>query len=279
MSVRIITDSTSDITPKEAYELGISIAPMKVIFGETEYRDNIDITNEEFYAKLATSKNLPTTTQPAVDDFISLYESAPENEIVVITISSKLSGTIQSAAIAAESVEGKKIYIVDSETAALSLNILVRRAIQLRDQGLSGLEIAVKLDEEKKDIVLLAVVDTLTYLQKGGRISKTTAVAGGLLGIKPILTIRDGVIEVIGKERGGAKAYRFIHDTGLGIGTPDFSRPCALGYTADSSNMEKLRETLDKTFCPEDMPIDSIGPTIGTHAGPGAAAITYFKKK
>lgn len=279
MSVRIITDSTSDITPKEAYELGISIAPLKVIFGETEYRDNIDITNEEFYEKLAASKNLPTTTQPAVNDFISLYESAPEDEIVVITISSKLSGTMQSATIAAESVEGKKIYIVDSETATLSLNILVRRAIQLRDQGLSGLEIAVKLDEEKKDIVLLAVVDTLTYLQKGGRVSKTAAVAGGLLGIKPILTINDGVIEVIGKERGSAKAYKFIHDTGLGLGTPDFSRPCALGFTAKGDNMEKLRDVIAKEFCIDGMTIDSIGAAIGTHVGPGAAAITYFKKR
>ena len=136
MSVRIVTDSTSDITPEEAYALGISIAPLKVIFGEDEYRDNIDITNEEFYQKLTASKELPTTTQPAVSDFISLYESAKEDELVVITISSKLSGTMQCATIAAESVPNKKIYIVDSELATLSLNILVRRAIQLRDQGL-----------------------------------------------------------------------------------------------------------------------------------------------
>jgi DegV family protein with EDD domain len=136
MSVRIITDSTSDITPEEAYELGISIAPLKVIFGEEEYRDNIDITNEEFYQKLTSSKELPTTTQPAVSDFISLYESAKEDELVVITISSKLSGTMQSATIAAECVPNKKVYIVDSELATLSMNILVRRAIQLRDQGL-----------------------------------------------------------------------------------------------------------------------------------------------
>lgn len=279
MSVRIITDSTSDITPKEAYELGISIAPLKVIFGETEYRDNIDITNEEFYEKLVASKDLPTTTQPAVSDYISLYESAKEDEIVVITISSKLSGTMQSATIAAESVPGKKIYIVDSETATLSLNILVRRAIQLRDQGLSGIEIAVKLDEEKKDIVLLASVDTLSYLQKGGRVSKTAAIAGGLLGIKPILTIKDGAIEVIGKERGNAKAYKFIRDTGLGLGTPDFERPCALGFTAKDANMEVLREVMGKEFCYDGMAVDSIGAAIGTHVGPNAAAITYFRKR
>lgn len=279
MSVRIITDSTSDITPKEAYELGISIAPLKVIFGETEYRDNIDITNEEFYEKLAASKDLPTTTQPAVSDYISLYESAKEDEIVVITISSKLSGTMQSATIAAESVPGKKIYIVDSETATLSLNILVRRAIQLRDQGLSGIEIAVKLDEEKKDIVLLASVDTLSYLQKGGRVSKTAAIAGGLLGIKPIITIKDGAIEVIGKERGNAKAYKLIRDTGLGLGTPDFERPCALGFTAKDANMEVLREVMGKAFCYDGMAVDSIGAAIGTHVGPNAAAITYFRKR
>jgi len=279
MSVRIITDSTSDITPREAYALGISVAPLKVIFGETEYRDNIDITNAEFYEKLAAAKALPTTTQPAVSDFISLYESAQEEEIVVITLSSKLSGTMQSATIAAESVPDKKVYVVDSETATLSLNILVRRAIQLRDQGLSGIEIATALDEEKKDIVLLAAVDTLSYLQKGGRVSKAAAVAGGLLGIKPIITIRDGAIEVIGKERGNAKAYKFIHDIGMGLGTPDFSRPCALGYTAVEDNMEKLRAALGKDFCIEGMTIDNIGAAIGTHVGPGAAAIAYFLKR
>lgn len=279
MSVRIITDSTSDITPREAYELGISLAPLKVIFGDVEYRDGIDISNEEFFEKLAASKTLPTTTQPAVSDFISLYESAKEDELVVITISSKLSGTMQSATIAAESVPGKKVYVVDSETATLSLNILVRRAIQLRDEGLSGIEIATRLDEEKKDIVLLASVDTLTYLQKGGRVSKTAAVAGGLLGIKPILTVREGAIEVVGKERGNGKAHKFIRDTALGLGAPDFSRPCALGYTAKSSNMEALRETLGKEFCYDGMLVDSIGSAIGTHVGPGAAAITYFKKR
>ena len=279
MSVRIITDSTADITPEEAYELGISIAPLKVIFGETEYRDNIDITNEEFYQKLAAADELPTTTQPAVSDFISLYESAKENELVVITISSRLSGTMQSASIAAECVPNKKVYVVDSELATLSMNILGRRAIQLRDQGLSGLEIAVKLDEEKKDIVLLASVDTLTYLQKGGRVSKAAAVAGGLLGIKPILTLRNGVIEVIGKERGNAKAHKFIRDTATGLGEPDFSRPCALGYTAKADNMEALRNVLGKDFCYDDMLVDSIGSAIGTHVGPGAAAYTYFRKR
>lgn len=279
MSVRIITDSTSDITPEEAYELGISVAPLKVIFGDTEYRDNIDITNEEFFQKLAASKDLPTTTQPAVSDFISLYESAKENELVVITISSKLSGTMQSATIAAECVPNKKVYIVDSELATLSMNILVRRAIQLRDQGLSGLEIAVQLDEEKKDIVLLASVDTLTYLQKGGRVSKAAAVAGGLLGIKPILTLQNGAIEVIGKERGNSKAHKFIRDTATGLGMPDFSRPCALGYTAKAENMEALRNTMGEEFFPDHVLIDSIGSAIGTHVGPGAAAYTYFKKR
>ncbi len=279
MSVRIITDSTSDITPKEAYDLGISVAPLKVIFDGEEYHDNIDITNEVFYEKLAAAKVLPTTAQPAVSDFISLYESAPEEEIVVITLASALSGTMQCATIAAESVPNKKIYIVDSETATLSLNILVRRAIQLRDQGLSGIEIAVKLDEEKKDIILLAAVDTLSYLQKGGRLSKAAAIAGGLLGIKPIITIREGAIEVIGKERGNMKAHKFIREIGLGLGTPDFSRPCALGYTAKGNNMEALREVLGKDFCPEDIVIDSIGSTIGTHVGPGASAIAYFRKR
>ena len=279
MAVKFIIDAGCDLNMQQADTMGVMLIPMTIRFGTEEYRSGVDISHEEFYQKLTSSKELPTTTQPAVSDFISLYESAKEDELVVITISSKLSGTMQSATIAAESVPNKKVYIVDSELATLSMNILVRRAIQLRDEGLSGIEIAVKLDEEKKDIVLLASVDTLTYLQKGGRVSKAAAVAGGLLGIKPILTLKDGVIEVIGKERGNAKAHKFIRDMATGLGMPDFSRPCALGYTAKAENMEALRSTLGKEFAHENILIDSIGSAIGTHVGPGAAAYTYFRKR
>lgn len=278
MRVHIITDSTSDITQQQARALGIDVVPLKVIFDGLEYRDGIDIDHTTFYQKLAQSRQLPTTTQPSTQEFRRVFEAAPAEELVVITIAAALSGTAQSAAIAAADLPGKRVYLVDSQSATLGLQILVRRAVQLRDQGLDGRTIAACLEREKKDMVLLALVDTLTYLHKGGRLSKTAALAGGLLGIKPILTLREGAIEVLGKERGAARACKFIADTAAGMGLPDPDRPSALGYTAVPDNMEALRRALGKTFCPEDIPVDSIGSTIGTHVGPGAAAIVYFRK-
>ena len=184
MSVKIITDSTSDLLLEEAYKMGVGVVPLKVIIGDEEYRDGIDITKEEFFAKLPTLKKLPTTTQPSPDDFAQRYEAAQADELVVITVGSGISGTFQSATIAAESVTGKKIYLVDSLQASVGLGILVRRAVELRDQGLSGAEIAAKLDEEKHDIVLLAVINVSHSNRKTNRawkpnIRKVKAVVDG----------------------------------------------------------------------------------------------------
>lgn len=278
MSVRIVTDSSSDITQTEARALGITVVPLKVIFDGVEYRDGVDITNEEFYQKLKKSKNLPTTTQPSSMDFQEAFEEASEDEIVAVLLASQLSGTVQSAMIARESAAGKNIFIVDSLTATLGLRILVMRAIQLADEGLSGVEIANILDKEKKELILLAVVDTLSYLHKGGRLSKTAALAGGLLGVKPVITLSDGKLEVLGKERGLTKAFAFLRDTAIGMGELDPSRPHSLGYTATSDSLEAFSNILGKAFAPDDAIIDSIGSSIGTHGGPGAIAIAYFKK-
>ncbi|MEA4920902.1 MAG: DegV family protein [Clostridiaceae bacterium] len=278
MSVRIVTDSSSDITQAEARALGITVVPLKVIFDDTEYRDGIDITNEEFYQKLKKSKKLPTTTQPSAMDFQEAFEEAPEDEIVAVLLASQLSGTVQSAMIARESVSEKNIFIVDSLSATLGLRILVMRAIQLIEEGLSGVEIANVLDKERKELILLAVVDTLSYLHKGGRLSKTAALAGGLLGVKPVITLSDGKLEVLGKERGLLKAFAFLRDTAEGMGELDSNRPHSLGYTATSESLEAFSNILGKDYAPDDAIIDSIGSSIGTHGGPGAIAVAYFKK-
>lgn len=278
MSVKIVTDSSSDITPEEAKRLGITVVPLKVIMEGVEYRDSIDIDNNEFYRKLVTSKELPTTTQPGAADFQQAFEEADEDEIVAVLLASDLSGTVQSATIGSAETEGKDIFIVDSKTAALGERILVMRAVELRDQGFSGQEIARRLEREKEDIVLLAVVDTLTYLHKGGRLSKTAALAGGILGVKPVLTIKVGKIAVLGKERGRGKAFKFLKDTATGIGEIDRQRPCAVGFTADEDALIPFRQVLGEEYAPKDALVDSIGSAIGTHVGPGAVAVAYFKK-
>ena len=193
MAVQFIIDSASDILPGEARELGLIHLPLTVLFGEETYRDAVDLTHEGFYEKLVENDVLPTTSQIPPGDFAAAYEKVVEagDEAVVITLSGKLSGTHQSAVIAAEEYEGR-VYVVDSGTIAIGLGILTEYALELADRGMTAQEIVRKLQRKREDIRLLALVDTLEYLKKGGRISSMAAVAGGLLNIKPVLTIQNG---------------------------------------------------------------------------------------
>lgn len=279
MSVKIITDSTSDIQMEEAFEMGISMVPLKVIMEGETYRDGIDITKEEYYTKLPGLKKLPTTTQPSPDEFIRFYEKAEEDEIVVILIGSGVSGTVQSATIAADNVPDKKIYIVDSLQTSAGLGILVRRAVQLRDQGLSGAEIAAKLDEEKKDIKLIAVINDIKNLYKSGRMSKGTMMVASILGIKPIVSLEPHGVEAIGKERGTAKAYKFVRDTATGLGARDESRPCAVGYTHKPEIVGEFMEIMGEEWCPADTNVQAVGCALGTHLNVGAIVYAYFRKR
>ncbi len=204
MTVRIITDSTADVTPEAARQLNIGVVALKVLFGHEEYRDGIDLNIEEFYAKLTGSGQLPTTSQPSPNDFLTEYEKAKAagEEILVLTLSSQLSGTCQSAQLAKDYCEYEPIYIVDSLSATIGTQLLLREAIRLRDAGQSARQIAAQLDQLKSRIVVLAAVDTLEFLVKGGRLSKAAGFAGSLLGIHPMITLEEGKLSVLGKARG-----------------------------------------------------------------------------
>ena len=184
MAVKFIIDSASDVLPWEAQALGVTHLPMTVSFGEETYRDAVDISHRDFFEKLAASKELPTTSQIPPVVFEETYEKlvAEGYEVVAITISSKLSGTYQSAVIAAQGYSGR-VFVVDSLSAAVGERVLLQRGLEMAKQGLSAEQIAKGLDEEKLRLRLVAVIDTLEYLKKGGRISATAAIAGGLLGI------------------------------------------------------------------------------------------------
>ena len=200
MKTRIIVDSTADLMPE--YKQRVHTVPLTVCFGTEEYLDGITIDNKTFYEKLIESDVLPTTSQATPNAFAEEFEKvkAAGDSAVVITLSSKLSGTYQSAVIAAEDYE--HIYVVDSGTAAMGSGILTELAFRLLDEGKSAQEIAVALEEEKKKIIIVALVDTLEYLKKGGRISKAVAFAGGVLNIKPVLSVINGEITMLGKARG-----------------------------------------------------------------------------
>ena len=280
MAVKLISDSACDIAQSEAKELNITILPLKTLIDGVEYLDGVTITTQEFYSRLETCKELPTTSQLSPMEFEEVFRPAVENgdEVVAITISGKLSGTSQSAAVAASDFPGK-VWVVDSETVTIGQRILVLYAVRLRDQGLSGREIAEQLDRIKSRICLLARVDTLEYLVRGGRLSKTAGVAGSVLNIKPVLCVEEGEVKVLGKARGSKQSdnmlTEFIHKKG-GV---DFNLPVMLAYSGTDDALLKGYIDNSRALWEEHLdflPVTMIGSTISTHAGPGAIAVAFF---
>ena len=280
MSVKIICDSASDITQKEAKEWDVIVLPLKTIWEGKEYQDGVSMEPKEFYERLVETDELPTTSQVTPYEFEEAFRKVIENgdTAVCLTVSSKLSGTYQSAVIANEEV-GYKVELVDTLNVALGENVLVKRAIQLRDEGKSASEIAQILQEEKEKVRLVALLDTLEYLKKGGRVSQTTAFAGTVLNIKPVVGIVDGVIEVLGKARGSKNGNNKLIEQIQAAGGVDFSRPFVLGYSglSDEILQKYIKDSAHlyegKT---DNLPIITIGSSIGTHAGPGAIGVAFF---
>lgn len=229
MKTRIIVDSTADLSAELKTKVGV--VPLTVHFGEEEYIDGVTIDHKTFYEKLVESDELPTTSQATPDSFIKEFQKIKENgdSAVVITISSKLSGTYQSAVIAAEDFDN--IYIVDSGSAAIGSGILAEMALKLADEGMNAREIAEKLNEEKEKIVIIALLDTLEYLKKGGRISKSVAFAGAVLNIKPVISVEGGEITVLGKARGSKMGNNLLVQEIEKVGGVDFEKPVLLGFS------------------------------------------------
>ncbi len=282
MSVRIIVDSACDITKDRADALKLDFLPLKTIFGDTEYLDGITLTHHEFYEKLIESDCMPSTSQIPPHEYESIYQDVKEkgDTAVVITLSSKLSGSYQSANIALDGYEDC-ITIVDSENVCLGEQNLVLLACRLRDKGLSAAEIAAELEKKKKDICVIALLDTLEYLKRGGRISSTAAFAGNLLSLKPVIGIVNGEVATLGKARGSKNGNNMLMQEVSKSGGIDFSLPYCLGYTGlDTSMLEKYIKDSASLWegIVDELPISTVGSTIGTHAGPGAIAVSFFHK-
>lgn len=279
-NVQIILDSACDMQKPEADALGVTLLPLRTNFGGEVFLDGVTMTHDEFFEKLTQAKTLPTTSQIPPFDFEEAFRRlhAGGSDILVITLSSKLSGTYQSAVIAAQET-GIDVTIVDSENVTAGERVLADLAIRLRDKGFGAKEIAAKLEEAKKRLCIIGRVDTLEYLYRGGRLSKTSAIAGTLLNIKPVLTVRDGQLAVLGKARGARQSNNFLNEAIATRGGIDFSQPLMLGYsgTSDSALQEYIaasREIWEGKL--ESLPITSIGSTIGTHVGPGAIVVAFF---
>ena len=281
MAVRFIIDSAADIVPAEAEALGLIHLPLKVIFGEEEYSDSVDLTHREFYERLIENDEIPTTSQINPGVFMSAYQKVADNgdTAIVITLSGKLSGTYQSAMIALDGFEDK-IFVVDSESVCVGERILIQLGLKLRDQGLSAAEIAAELDLQKKHVHVLALLDTLEYLKKGGRISAAVAFAGNLLSIKPVIAIENGEVSLVGKARGSKKGNNLLRELITNCGGINFDKPFALAYSGLSDRLlQKYIEDSSEIWSShaETLPISTVGCTIGTHADPGAVAVAFFE--
>lgn len=278
MGIRIITDSASDMIAETIEDF--EFIPLTVTFGEEEYQDGINLSHKEFYEKLVESDELPHTSQATPFVFEEAYKRAVANgdEVLVVTMSAKLSGTWQSAVTAADSFEGK-VFVVDSENVTVGEHALIDYALRLRAQGMGAREIAAELDAAKKRIRLVALLDTLEYLKKGGRISKAAAFAGGILSIKPVVAVEGGEVVVLGKARGSKQGNNLLCEEIKKAGGIDFSMPHFLGYTglSDALLQKYVRdsETLWKEELSE-LRITTVGGAIGTHVGPGAIAVAFF---
>lgn len=276
--IKIITDSTSDISTQQAKDMGVEVIPLSIAFGDESYKDGIDIDIADFYEKLAGSKNLPSTSQPSPDDFLPIFNSIMESgdSAVCILLSGKLSGTVQSATIAKQIVAYPDIHIVDSKNAAVGIRILVDQAIKMREDGMDASSIADTLLGLVDRVKFYAMVDTLEYLYKGGRLSRTAKIAGTFLGFKPVLELKDGELKLLGKARGVKRALELLLDYVDKSPALEPGVPYYFGYTATTDKCDILRAMAHKRYSFDNECISPVGGAIGTHGGPGACVIGYL---
>lgn len=280
MSIKIITDSACDFQIGDADKLGVIVLPLRTFFGEEEYLDGVTLGHDEFFQKLIETDVFPKTSQIPPLEFEEAYKKIKESAdtAICITLSSKLSGTYQSARIAAEDYEDC-ISVVDSENVCVGQQILVRMAVKLVNEGKTQQEIVDILECEKKKVRLIALLDTLEYLKRGGRVSAVVAAAANVLSIKPVIAIENGEVAVIGKARGSKAANNKLTELIEKEGGICFDKPYALAYSGLSDNLLQ-KYIADFSYIYEgrtdELPINSIGCVIGTHAGPGAIAVAFF---
>ena len=277
--IRILTDSASDILPAEAEQLGVTVIPLNVTLEDgTILRDGVDMTPSAYYEILAGCRKLPTTSQPSPELFENFFleAAAAGDEVIGIFLSHALSGTYQCAKLAADMANVDNVLFVDSGHVCLSEALLVRLAVQLRDSGKTAGQIAAILEHAKEHLHLVAAIDDLKYLRKGGRLPAAVAVAGGMLGIKPLITIKEGKVAMAGKARGLPGAYVALFKKVEELGGISAAVPALAGYTLSAREVQPIQTYLqDNLQCAEPL-VRQIGCVIGTHAGPGAFGLAFF---
>ena len=278
MGIKIITDSTSDIPFERQSELGIEIVPLTVRFGNEEYIDGVTLTKPQFFQKLASGSELPTTAQVNPEKFAQVFRRYDkEDEIIGIFISSKLSGTFQSAVIAKDLLHSEKIHVIDSRSVTFGLALLVYEAVRMRDAGYSATEICNAMQSLTQRLRFYAVIDTLKYLKMGGRLSTSSALLGTMLRIKPIITLQNGVVEVIDKKQGQKSAVEAIAQK-VQADQPDPNYQVVFGDSNAPNLTAMLKESLKGDVDVVGSTSVELGAVVGTHAGPGCAGLAYVMR-
>lgn len=281
MSVRIITDSASDMSPAE--HPALAVLPLSVTFGTDVYMDGIDIDHQRFYEMLVERDELPKTGQVNPYAFSQAIAEAREagDEAVIITVGAKLSGTNQSARTALAEAPGGDVFVVDSNNVTLGERVLVEYALRLVDEGRSASQIAAAVEAVRDRVVVIGLLETLEYLVRGGRLSAAAGAVGTLLNVKPVVAVEDGLIVQLGKARGSKNGRNLLNQKVKKAGGIDFSMPLALGYTGLSNAVLKKyiedSAALWAGHTEGELPVHTIGATIGTHVGPGAVAVAFFQ--
>ena len=276
--IRILVDSSSDILANDYPEKVCSVIPLKVNFDGEEYFDGVNLDRNEFYEKLTGSQVFPKTSQPSPQAFLEMFEEAKEagDEVIAVLLSSKISGTYQNALLAKSMADYEKIYVVDSLSASYGIQFLVNEAFKLIDEGMEAAQIVERIEELKKRIQIYISVETLEYLYRGGRLSKASAAIGELAKVKPIITLKEGEVKVIGKTLGKLKVMSMMAKMAAEDGI-DENYPMVMGYTSGMENCDKLAEKSLSLGIKEDKRIQ-IGPTIGSHVGPGTFGFIFIKQ-
>jgi len=273
--VRIVTDSTADLTKEQQQAAGITVVPLNVHFGDQVFRDHVDLTADEFFRRLKASAQLPRTSQPSVGLFEEAYRTLRENgdEIVSVHLSSKVSGTYNSALMAAKAVDEQVIEVVDSLSTSMALGFMALEGARLARAGRDRATIAERLRALVPKARVICVVDTLTYLERGGRIGKARALLGSLLNVKPILQLKDGEVVPIGRARGRPQALNKLVEL---LERDGQVSQLAIMHGAAQADAEQLRERVAASYPGLDILLTEIGAVLGTHTGPGVIGFTYL---
>lgn len=278
-AVRIVTDSTADLPRELVEKYNITVVPLNVIFGQETYLEGVEMTAAEFYKKLARSPVLPTTSQPSPGEFVAAYRPLVEEgaEIISIHISSLMSGTVQSARLAQEMLNYSRLEVIDSYGVSVMLGAMVLEAARAAERGCSWQEVIELVKSFKSRHKVFFTVDTLEYLQRGGRIGKATAFLGTLLNIKPVLTINGGEVFPWEKIRGINRALdrmTEIVQEEMGAGTP---LRCFITHGDAPDSMDELRQRLEERLNLAELLFTRVGPVVGTHAGPSITGFVAWR--